>query len=212
MSIIVDLVIAIFIIACIIAGYLKGLTGCLIKIISFALSIVIAFVLFVPISNMVINNTQIDDRIEFSIKEMVAGNTASTANEMPETINDYIKKEISKIGNETQKSVVDKVSHEVALTIVKAGTWVGLFVIAKIILICLQFITSIISKLPVIHQFDKAGGVIYGTLEGLIITYSILAIISFVTPMTKGNIAKNINNSYLGKQMYNNNLLIDIVF
>ena len=212
MSIIIDVVIAVFIIACIIVGYLKGLTGCLIRIISFVLSIIIAFVLFVPISNLVIDNTQFDERIEYSIKDMVAGNKDSTATEMPETINEYIEKEVKKVGNEAKNTVVERVSHEVALTIVRAGTWVGLFVAAKILLICLEFITSLISKLPVIHQFDKAGGVIYGTIEGLIITYSILAIISFITPMTKGNLAKSINESYLGKQMYNNNLLIDIVF
>ena len=58
MSIIVDLVIVGIIALCIIIGYIKGLTGSLIKILSFVLSLVVAFVLFIPVSNFIINNTQ----------------------------------------------------------------------------------------------------------------------------------------------------------
>ena len=69
MLIIIDLVVVAFILLCVIMGYAKGLTGSLIKIVSFALALVIAFVLFAPVSNFVINNTQIDDNLEKTIRE-----------------------------------------------------------------------------------------------------------------------------------------------
>ena len=71
MSVIIDLIIVGIIALCIISGYIKGITGSLIKILSFVLSLVVAFILFVPVSNFVIKNTEIDENIEKSIRETV---------------------------------------------------------------------------------------------------------------------------------------------
>ena len=71
---------------------------------------------------------------------------------------------------------------------------------------------SRIAKLPVIKQFDKLGGVIYGVLEGIIIIYLVLAIISFISPMIGENIIAAIDESMVGSMLYNNNLLLKIIF
>lgn len=213
MSILVDLIIVAVLAICIIIGYIKGLTGSLIKILSFVLSIVIAFILFVPVSNFIIENTQIDDDLEKSIKAaIVSDEEKPEEDKMPEAITDYINKKVEETSNNAKEEIADVASSDVAKTIVKAGTWIALFVIARILLIFLKFITSLITKLPVIKQFDKLGGIIYGLIEGLIITYFALTIISFVAPTSKGTLTKSINESHIGKQMYNNNLLLNIIF
>ena len=211
MSIIVDLVILGIFILCIIMGYVRGLTGSLIKIVSFVLSLIIAFVLFIPISNLIIDNTQIDENIEQTIREMIVGNTEEEQ-KMPEAITDYITEQVENASDSAKETIADNTAREVSLTIVKAGTWIVLFIVARILLILLRFITSLIAKLPVIKQFDKLGGIIYGILEGLIIIYVILAIISFVSPMMNGTLANAIEESYVGSIMYNNNLLLKIIF
>ena len=111
-----------------------------------------------------------------------------------------------------KEAVADSVSKEMAITIVKAGTWISLFIIARILFIFLKLITSLIAKLPVIKQFDKLGGIIYGLLEGIIIVYIILAIVSFVSPMINPDVSNTINNSTIGGFLYNNNLLLKIIF
>lgn len=211
MSIIVDLVILAIFIICIIIGYVRGLTGSLIKILSFVLSIVIAFILFVPVSNLIINNTQIDDNLEQSIREMIIGNNEEEQ-KMPEAITDYIQQQVESASDSAKEAIADSTAREVSLTIVKAGTWIVLFIVARILLIFLRFITALIAKLPVIKQFDKLGGIIYGVIEGLIIIYVLLAIISFVSPMTNGALTNAIEQSYVGSMMYNNNLLLEIIF
>lgn len=213
MTIIVDLVILAIIVLCVIVGYVRGLTGALIKILSFVLSIVIAFVLFVPISNLIINNTTIDESIGQSIREMIIANNATEESDnMPTTITDYIGEQVENVTDSAREAVADTTSREVAITIVKAATWIILFIVARILLILLKFITSLIARLPVIKQFDKLGGVIYGLLEGLIIVYVVLAIISLISPLMNGTLAELIDNSYLGSMMYNNNLLLKIIF
>ena len=189
----------------------QGLTGSLIKIVSFVLSLIIAFVLFIPISNLIIDNTQIDENIEQTIREMIVGNTEEEQ-KMPEAITDYITEQVENASDSAKETIADNTAREVSLTIVKAGTWIVLFIVARILLILLRFITSLIAKLPVIKQFDKLGGIIYGILEGLIIIYVILAIISFVLPMMNGTLANAIEESYVGSMMYNNNLLLKIIF
>lgn len=212
MAIIVDLVILGIILLCIIVGYVRGLTGSLIKILSFVIAIVIAFILFIPISSLVINNTQIDEKLEQSIREMIVQNNENKEEKMPEAITDYIGRQIEQAADSAKETIADSTAREVSTTIVKAGTWIILFILARIILICLKFITGLIAKLPVIKQCDKIGGIIYGLIEGLIIIYVLLAIISFVSPMTNGTLVSAINQSYVGNMMYNNNLLLDIVF
>lgn len=212
MSVIIDLIIVAVIAICIIIGYVRGLTGCLIKILSFVLSLVIAFILFVPVSNFVIENTQIDENLEKSIREMIISDNKSSEKEMPTAMSDYINKRAEEIVDNAKEEVVNATARDISQTIVKAGTWIALFIVARIALIFLKLITSLISKLPVIKQCDKLGGIIYGVLEGLLITYFALAVISFITPITNKNLSENINKSYLGSQMYNHNLLLKIIF
>jgi len=212
MSVIIDLIIVAVIAICIIIGYVRGLTGCLIKILSFVLSLVIAFILFVPVSNFVIENTQIDENLEKSIREMIISDNKSSEEEMPTAMSDYINKRAEEIVDNAKEEVVNATARDISQTIVKAGTWIALFIVARIALIFLKLITSLISKLPVIKQCDKLGGIIYGVLEGLLITYFALAVISFITPITNKNLSENINKSYLGSQMYNHNLLLKIIF
>ena len=212
MSVIIDLIIVAVIAICIIIGYVRGLTGCLIKILSFVLSLVIAFILFVPVSNFVIENTQIDENLEKSIREMIISDNKSSEEEMPTAMSDYINKRAEEIVDNAKEEVENATARDISQTIVKAGTWIALFIVARIALIFLKLITSLISKLPVIKQCDKLGGIIYGVLEGLLITYFALAVISFITPITNKNLSENINKSYLGSQMYNHNLLLKIIF
>ena len=214
MSIIIDLIIAGIIALCVIVGYAKGLTGALIKIVSFVLSLIIAFILYMPLSNYIINNTQIDNMIENTIRESILKNDDQTKKEenMPTAITDYINQKVEDASNSVKENVINSTAKDVSQTIVRAGTWIMLFIIAQIALIVLKFITALIAKLPVIKQFDKIGGIIYGLLEGLVITYLALALISFITPMTKGNLSSDINKSYIGSRMYNNNLLLKIIF
>ena len=212
MTIVVDLVILAIIVLCIIIGYIRGLTGSLIKIVSFILALIIAFILFVPVSTLIINNTQIDENLEESIRNVVLQNDQDEKENMPETITDYIGQKVNEASDEAKEAVVNSTSRDVALIIVKAGTWIVLFIVARILLILLRFITSLITKLPVIKQFDKLGGIIYGLLEGLIIIYVLLAIISFISPMMNGTLANAIDESIIGSMMYNNNLLLKIIF
>ena len=60
---------------------------------------------------------------------------------------------------------------------------------------------------------DKAGGIIYGLLEGLVIVYIGFAILSFISPMIDSTeILSAVNQSAIGSNIYNNNIILKLIF
>lgn len=218
MSLIIDLIILGLILLCVFFGYKKGLTKCVIKILSFVIAIIIAVVLFKPISNFVINNTEIDDNIKNSIVEIVSDDVSETGkvkedSNLPKSIVKHINESIETSVSETKQTVVNTVAEQISKTAVNVGVAITLFIVARIALIFVSALSSIITDLPIIKQFDKAGGIIYGLVEALIIIFIVFAIISLISPMIESSgLIAAINKSIIGSVFYNNNLLMNIIF
>lgn len=217
MSIIIDLIILAIILLCVILGYKKGLTKCIIKILSFVIALAVAFVLFKPISTLIIKNTTIDDNIRNSIINLVQDDIEengkiSEKTNLPKSMVEHINESIQNSVNETKMTVVNTVATEISTGVVNVCVAIGLFIIARIALIFVSALSSIITDLPLIKQFDKAGGLIYGLVKSLLIIFIIFAVISFISPMIESSgIIEAINKSIVGSVLYNNNLLLKII-
>lgn len=217
MSIIIDLIILAIILLCVILGYKKGLTKCIIKILSFVIALAVAFVLFKPISTLIIKNTTIDDNIRNSIVNLVQDDVEengkiSEETNLPKSMVEHINESIQNSVNETKMTVVNTVATEISTGVVNVCVAIGLFIIARIALIFVSALSSIITDLPLIKQFDKAGGLIYGLVKSLLIIFIIFAVISFISPMIESSgIIEAINKSIVGSVLYNNNLLLKII-
>lgn len=219
MSIIIDLVIVAIIALCILIGYHKGLTGSLLKIVSFILALVIAFILFKPVSNFIIEKTNLDENLEQSIKQSFLKENEQKSEEkttdenMPDVITNYINEAVENAGNEAKTAIVESTARNVAIIIINIIVAIGLFIVARIILIFVKGLANLITKLPVIKQFDKLGGIVYGLLQSLVIIYIALAVISFISPMlNNASFITELQSSHIGSTMYNNNLLLKIIF
>lgn len=223
MSIIVDLIILGILVLCIALGYHKGLTGSLLKIVSFVLALVIAFVLFKPVSSFIINNTNWDENLEQGIRDSILkDNNNSNANNkvdedsnkgIPTVMLEYINKSVEDAGNTAKEAIVDSTARDVSVTIINAGVWIGLFFVSKILLFFVKGLMKFITSIPLIKQVDKTGGILYGIIEALIVIYGLLAIVSFVSPLVSDfGIITAIQKSFIGSIMYNNNLLLKLIF
>ncbi len=218
MSIIIDLVIIAIIALCVLIGYYKGLTGSLLKIVSFVLALVIAFILFKPVSNFIIDKTDWDENLEQAIRQSILKNEEEPKEEtkkenMPDVITDYINNAVEKAGNEAKTAIVDSTARDVSVMIINIAVAIALFIVSKILLLLVKGLADLLTKLPVIKQFDKLGGIVFGILQSLVIIYIALAIISFASPMmSETGIIEGLQKSYIGSVMYNNNLLLKIIF
>ena len=218
MSIIIDLVIIAIITLCVFLGYKKGLTQYIIKIFSFIISLVVAFVLFKPVSNFVIQNTKIDETIKEAVINVVKDDVEETGkvkedNNLPKAMVEYINNTIENAVNEAKENVIEVAAEGVASATINVGVAILLFIIVRIALIFISMLSKIITDLPIIKQFDKTGGIIYGLLKSFVIIFVIFALLSFVSPMIEQTgIIVAINKSFIGSILYNNNLLLKIIF
>ena len=190
MGVIVDLIIIAIVALSTYLAYKKGLVALAIKLCAVVISIVITLLLYKPVSNLIINTTSIDETIQNAILEKAT---------------DVIRQEEeSDLSNE----VIDVKARELSIQIVNTGVIIILFLIIKFLLRFVTVIANKIAKLPIINQFNKAGGLIYGLLRGIIIVYIALLLIGFAGQINQNNkLHKSINESTLGKMMYENNVL-----
>ena len=196
MSIVVDLIIVAIIILSVFLAYRKGLVSLAIGLVSFVIAIVVTLILYKPVSNIVINVTGIDEMIENTIYEK--------ANELMEQ-----EDETSQMIMDTAKNgLLPETARALAINIVTGGVILILFVLVKIALRFVTALANLIAKLPIINQVNKLGGIIYGLLRGFLIVYVALLVISVVGQINPDNaIHKEVENSYIGKTMYENNIL-----
>lgn len=199
MGIIVDLIIVAIIVLSTFLAYKKGLVKLAIGLCTFAISIVLTFILYQPISNLVINITGIDEAIENSIYEK-----ANEIMQENESENELTNQVIETAKNE----MLPETARNLAINIVRGGVIIILFVAIKIALRFVSVLADAIAKLPIINQINKAGGIAYGVFRGILIIYVTLLIATIPGQINPNNtINQSINQSTLGKTMYQNNIL-----
>lgn len=208
---IVDIAIIVIMILAIIIGMKKGLTVCLVNIFSFIIALVVALMLCKPVGNYIMEKTPIGDNIKTTIKQSMPMSDEMKIDEnvaLPEGIKSYINKQVASV-NDTKEATVEAVSKELTKDIVTAIAFIGIFIVVRLALIVVKIISKIITKLPIIKQIDHLGGSICGGVQGIIAIYAIFAVLSVISPIIGDTaIIKQIDNSHIGKAMYNNNIII----
>lgn len=212
MVLIVDLVVVGILALCVFIGYKRGLTGCIIKILSFFIAIVIAFALFSPVSSIIISNTQIDENIQSSIVQIFE-KEETEEKDLKSPIISYISDEVEKATEEKKNEVVNSAAKELSVNIIKILSFILLFIATRILLIFVKALTNLITKLPLIKQCDKMGGILYGILQGFVIIFIGFALITFISTIINNySLLEIINQSYIGSILCNNNILLKLIF
>jgi len=197
MGIVVDLIIIAIIALSAFLGYRKGFVTLAIKFFAFIIAIAITFIIYKPVANVVINVTGIDESIENAILEKA--NDIMT-NEENETSNKMLE--------EAKTGILPQTAREIAVNIVTGGVVLILFIAVRIALKFVTALANIVAKLPIIKQFNEMGGLLYGVLRGVLVVYIAMLLIGVVGQIDPQNsIHQNINESYVGKMMYENNVL-----
>lgn len=216
MFIIVDVVIVVLFLLCIFLGYKRGLTRCLINVLSFFIAVAIAAVLFKPVAGLINDNTQIDENLQTSIVNLFEQEESKEEDKKEDSsspITQYITEKIKDATEEKKNEIVNNTAKELALKIIEIISFIGIFVLVRIALIFVKAIADLITKLPIIKQCDKIGGVIYGVLQFLVLVFIGLALITFVSTMiNQYTLLELINKSYIGSILNNNNILIKLIF
>lgn len=213
MGIILDIiVIAIFALNIFIC-YKKGLVKLAVGLIAVIASVILSMIFYKPVSNMVIENTEFDEKIENAIIENFTVNIEENEENEDNGFIKYIEKYVDDAASKTANEIVIEAADTIAIKVINICVILAIFILARIVLILLTFISDIITDLPIIKQCNEVGGIIYGIVKALLIVYVVLAIVFFIV-YTTGNTAITdvISNTYITKFFYDNNLLLTILF
>lgn len=217
-GIIVDLVIVSMIISNSFWGYKRGLTAVLFKLLVSIVSLLIVLVLYKPVATSIINKTSIDEWLSTSIEESLKGvsfadgailkvDSPFLSEGIEEMINSFVNEALQK----AETNAIGYAATQVSYFMIRILTLILLYGIVRFFLLFIRFAAELIANLPIVSLFNKTGGLIYGILKGFLLAYLLLAIFSLISPLISGfGIIDAIQNSYIGKGMYNNNIILNI--
>lgn len=205
--------VALIIVIALLAGFTligakRGFVSVLIGLLSLVIAIVGAKILSVPLSNFLIENVKIEEKIEAGISSFVNDEVKRTVDNIQETMNikdvslkdfkEHIDemslpesvKDIIRKATETKQQADTNVTevltqtalkdavHELSTTVVEVLSFVICFIVILVALIILRVSLKIVTKLPVIHQLNGALGAAVGFAEGVIAVWVFFAIIT----------------------------------
>ena len=205
MAIAVDLMVLSIVLLFVFLGYKRGLVKVAFKLCTFFIAIILAFMLYKPVAKIVIENTNIDETIESKITDKILpeGKTETDEVDLSESLPTIILK--------NSENTVQSIAKSCSNTLIETACLVLIFIITKIVIKFVTALADLIAKLPILKQFNKLGGTIYGIIEGLFIVFLGFAVISLIAPMLDVSVLEAINSSTLGSICYNNNILLKII-
>ncbi len=213
MGIILDIVLIAIIALNVFICYKKGLVKLAVGLIAVVAAIILALVFYKPVSNLIIENTELDENIEKAIINNFTSETQEGQEVRYVSVLDYLQKYVDDAVNKTQTEIVTQTAGMMAVKIINVAVLIGIFLLVRVVLLLLTFISDIITSLPILKQFNEVGGVLYGAIKALLIIYIILTIVFFIMCYTSNStIADAINSSYVTKFFYEHNLLLNILF
>lgn len=213
MGIILDIILVAIIALNIFICYKKGLVKLAVGLIAVVAAIILALILYKPVSNLIIENTEIDENIEQAIINNFSGDTQENEEVRYVSVLDYLQKYVDDAVNKTQTEIVTQTAGMMAVKIINVVVLIGIFIIVRAVLVLLTFISDIITSLPILKQFNEVGGILYGAIKALLIIYVVLAIVFLIICYTNNStISEAINSSYITRFFYDHNLLLNIIF
>ena len=205
-GIILDIVIVAIIVANVYLCYKKGLVNLAIGIIAVIAAIILSVLLYRPITNLVVENTELDELIEATLNETFGEQVRFMG------LATYLETEAENIANGTQNEAEYVVASVMAEKTVSLIVFIAIFIAVRVALFALTFVADAITSLPILKQLDDVGGIIFGLLKALLIIYVVLAILSVIVGFTANTtIADAISNSYVTKFFYDNNIILKIL-
>ena len=213
MAFIIDIILVAIIALFTFIGYKQGLVKAAIKILSFFIAIAVALILYKPISGLIIKHTTIDDKIKNTITSNVKIEEKQEENsEEHQDQSNIIKENLSNKLIAGANNSIEQIADAFTTKLIEIIVILLLYIIARIILKFISALTDAITNLPILKQINKTGGIIYGFLKGIIIIHVLLAIIYLASPVISSTAFKEIDNTIITKQIYNNNILLRMVF
>lgn len=197
-------------------GYKRGFIKTAFGFLSFFIAIALTFMLYKPVMGLIKEKTGFESWLSGYLYNMKV--EKETDNEEESIEGSYLDNipdsVVELIGiNEIKENAKNIIIQKIVDFAVKLLAIVAVYIAARIILLIITIVLDLVFKLPVLKQFNETLGLVLGIVLGFIRVYAIFMIITLLgsLPATSG-IVEIINNSLFASILYNNNILLKIIF
>jgi uncharacterized membrane protein required for colicin V production len=199
----IDYIIILILALFMITGYFRGLVCSVLKIIEYFLSIFLALKFSPVLSNFLIEKFSLDAKINQwliskipKIAEYVFFNSEQYAN-LPESSKQIFAQNPNMIAAQAANMNLD-ILNPIVVQIINIICIVILFIILKILFRIIANILNRFTKLPILNEVNKIGGVTFGFAEGVLIICLLILIVN-ILPFTA--IKEGVANSIIGSKV-----------
>lgn len=202
MGIVIDIILVLIVALSAFLGYKKGLVELGAKLFAGIIAIVITLIIYKPVGNIVIKNTSIDEKIENTILEKTT-NVIDENSKISD--NKYIQDASDNAVSQVKEEVIPEQARNIAVNVVYVATALILFIVSKIVLSIVISLANAVASLPILKQFNEIGGLLYGLVRGAIISFVLILVIGTIAKLNpNGSLSKNVESTYLLKEVYDN--------
>ena len=119
--------------------------------------------------------------------------------------NKYIQDASDNAVSQVKEEVIPEQARNIAVNVVYVATALILFIVSKIVLSIVISLANAVASLPILKQFNEIGGLLYGLVRGAIISFVLILVIGTIAKLNpNGSLSKNVESTYLLKEVYNN--------
>ena len=212
MGIVMDVVLVIILAISIFSGYRKGLINVIFNLCAFLVALIVTIILYRPISGIVMNNTNLYENVRQTVLDKGITEKKDSVSEGELNIDKYVEKYTYNAVTDVKNDAVEATADSIATNTVNIIVSIALFIVVRILLIFAKTFVGALAELPIIKQFNKLGGVLYGAIVGLILIYVILAIMFFVISINGAyGVTEAVESSVFTKYLYGNNIILNIL-
>lgn len=188
-------------------GYKNGLLRMVYTLVSFAAAILIAWLLY-PVMVDLLKGFGLEgtlgDLVRTNYIAPQAADSSLTITSLPAYLQSMVQ--TGRIALE------DAMTSYVVNIILNIAAFLIVLILARLIIMIVGGVIKVVQHLPVIGCLNHIGGLLFGAFEGVVIVYLVLAVVAAVTPLRENpQVNQYIEDSVLTKQMYQNNLFVNIL-
>lgn len=159
-------------------------------------------------AGQIIDKLNMPENMKEQMKQMV-----SEQNIKNMVVNNDIVKIINQTDGSVKSIMVSIAAAKLADIIFSAIVYIIVFIVVFAILKVIVVATNIVSRLPVIRQANKIGGLALGLVEGLIAVWIMFVVITACGSMEwAADALTDINNSKLLSMLYESDIILKLIF
>lgn len=206
-------------------GYARGFIYAVFKVASFFVAALFSLQFYPYVSRMLISVIHLD----VTMKNIISNNLTKAVSSgqggqgasseaikglvsswgLPSPVEAVVVKNLSVQASQAAGNIIESLSQSLSLIAVNIVSIIIIFAVVSFILIFARNLLEGLARLPIFKQINRVGGIVFGTLQGVMIVYIAFAILTlFASSQELKNVFTDINSSVLAKNFYTHNLLL----